>query len=86
MTEILAGVGFLALVLLVCVVGAVSIAGMVDWRRDREMRRWPDNGEWWALEEAAIAASRDADMATRRHPAYRAYRKLRYKYGKRTGR
>jgi hypothetical protein len=49
-----------------------------NWWNDREMRRWPTPMEWDALHRVLYGHKR-------RDPAYIAYRKLRYKYGRKTG-
>jgi hypothetical protein len=72
--------GFLAViggacVLVLFVAFAIKIG---SWWNEREMRRWPTVYQWHALDRALLTVHRT-------DPARVAYRKLRYKYARKTG-
>jgi hypothetical protein len=71
--------GFLAVIGGACVLAFLVCLtnDLASWWRGRELRHWPTVHEWHALDRAITIQPTD--------PARIAYRKLRYKYARKTG-
>lgn len=70
--------GIFGMIGLLVLLGAALDAA--HWWKDRERRRWPRQAEWDSLMRVVISAPYPNPEERKR--ANLAYRKLRYKYGK----